>query len=100
MLESVPQGYSPGKCAQNRGEFHVLPEVREYQLERRSLAQNRGRAGRLPESRPMTRKAAFVYSDALSTFVLSESHPMKPIRLRHTRDLIDDYGVFDLSEHI
>ncbi len=44
----------------------------------------------------MTRKAAFVYSDALSTFVLSESHPMKPIRLRHTRDLIQDYGMFDL----
>ena len=46
----------------------------------------------------MTRKAAFVYSDALSTFVLSDSHPMKPIRLRHTYDLINDYGLFDLPE--
>lgn len=46
----------------------------------------------------MTRKAAFVYSDALSTFVLSEIHPMKPIRLRHTRDLIEAYGIFDLPE--
>ena len=46
----------------------------------------------------MTRKAAFVYSDKLSSFLLSESHPMKPIRLRHTYDLIQDYGVFDLPD--
>jgi acetoin utilization protein AcuC len=46
----------------------------------------------------MTRKAAFIYSDELSTFVLSDSHPMKPIRLQYVYELLRDYGIFDLPE--
>ena len=46
----------------------------------------------------MTRKAAFIYSDELSTFVLPDSHPMKPIRLQYAHDLLRDYGIFDLPE--
>jgi len=46
----------------------------------------------------MTRKAAFIYSDKLSSFVLPDSHPMKPIRLQYAHDLLRDYGIFDLPE--
>ncbi len=43
----------------------------------------------------MSRKAAFVYDDALSRPVLSEEHPLKSVRLRYTFELLDAYGVFD-----
>ena len=42
----------------------------------------------------MTHTAAFVYEDAMSRHVLSETHPMKPIRLRYTHDLSNAYGMF------
>ena len=42
----------------------------------------------------MTRKAAFVYDDAMSSHVLSETHPMRPVRLRYTYELADAYGLF------
>ena len=42
----------------------------------------------------MTRKAAFVYDDAMSRHVLSETHPMRPVRLRYTYELADAYGLF------
>lgn len=37
------------------------------------------------------RRAAFIYSDALSGHVLAESHPMKPVRLRYTYELLSAY---------
>ena len=43
----------------------------------------------------MTRKVAFVYEDALSRHSLSETHPMKPVRLRYTFELLEAYGAFD-----
>ena len=39
--------------------------------------------------------AAFVYDDALSRHVLRSDHPMRPIRLRHTYELLSAYGAFD-----
>ena len=42
----------------------------------------------------MTR-AAFVYEDALAGHVLRNDHPMRPIRLKHTYDLLNSYGAFD-----
>ena len=43
----------------------------------------------------MARKAAFIYSDSLSKHTLSETHPMKPVRLRYTYELLEAYGAFD-----
>ena len=42
----------------------------------------------------MTRKTAFVYADAMSRHVLSETHPMRPVRLRYTYELAEAYGLF------
>ena len=39
--------------------------------------------------------AAFVYDDALSRHVLRSDHPMRPVRLRHTYELLSAYGAFD-----
>jgi acetoin utilization protein AcuC len=41
------------------------------------------------------RRAAFVYEDTLSQYVLRPDHPMRPIRLRYTYQLLDAYGAFD-----
>ena len=41
------------------------------------------------------RRAAFVYADALSSHVLRQDHPMRPIRLRYTYELLQSYGAFD-----
>ncbi|MBI4301729.1 MAG: acetoin utilization protein AcuC [Chloroflexi bacterium] len=43
------------------------------------------------------RKAAFVYSDAMSRHVLRENHVMRPTRLRLTYELLDAYGAFEES---
>ncbi len=44
----------------------------------------------------MRRKpVAFVYGDALSRHVLSDTHPLKPVRLRYTYELLRSYGVFE-----
>ncbi len=43
----------------------------------------------------MSRRAAFVYADVLSQHVLSETHPMKPVRLRYTYELLEAYGAFN-----
>ena len=43
----------------------------------------------------MARKTAFIYSDALSQHTLSDTHPMKPVRLRYTHELLEAYGAFD-----
>ena len=40
-------------------------------------------------------RAAFVYDDAMSQHVLRQDHPMRPVRLRHTFELLDAYGAFD-----
>ena len=43
------------------------------------------------------RKTAFLYSQLLSQHVLSDTHPMRPIRLQHTYDLLNSYDVFNES---
>jgi acetoin utilization protein AcuC len=40
-------------------------------------------------------RAAFVYEDALSRHILRPDHPMQPVRLRHTYELLQAYGAFD-----
>jgi acetoin utilization protein AcuC len=40
-------------------------------------------------------KAAFVYEDALSRHVLNLDHPMRPIRLSYTYELLNAYGAFE-----
>ncbi len=42
-------------------------------------------------------QAAFVYADALSRHVLRPDHPMRPVRLRRTYELLRSYGAFDGS---
>jgi acetoin utilization protein AcuC len=46
----------------------------------------------------MPRKTAFVYEDAMSRHMLSDTHPMRPVRLRYTHDLSAAYGLFE-PEH-
>jgi len=41
------------------------------------------------------RKAALIYSDQLASHVLSDSHPMRPIRLAHTYELSRQSGLLD-----
>ncbi len=41
------------------------------------------------------RKTAFLYSPLLSQHVLSDAHPMRPIRLQYTYDLLNSYDIFD-----
>ena len=43
----------------------------------------------------MPRRSVFVYDDTLSEHVLSAEHPMKPVRLKYTNDLLQAYGAFD-----
>ena len=43
----------------------------------------------------MARKTAFIYADDLSRHTLSETHPMKPVRLRYTHELLASYRAFD-----
>jgi acetoin utilization protein AcuC len=45
-------------------------------------------------------RAAFVYDDAMSQHVLRPDHPMRPIRLRHTFELLDAYGAFDSDDSL
>ena len=42
----------------------------------------------------VTRRAAFVYQDGMSRHTLSETHPMRPVRLRYAYELADAYGLF------
>ena len=43
----------------------------------------------------MARKTAFVYDDRLARHTLSATHPMKPVRLRYTYELLQAYRAFD-----
>ena len=41
------------------------------------------------------RRTAFVYENALSHHELRRDHPMRPVRLKYTYDLLQAYGAFD-----
>ena len=45
----------------------------------------------------MPRKAAFVYDDLLSRHLLAETHPLKPVRLKYTYELLESLGAFEVS---
>ena len=40
-------------------------------------------------------EAAFIYDDSLSRHELRQDHPMRPVRLRYTYELLESYGAFD-----
>lgn len=40
-------------------------------------------------------RAAFVYDDQMSRHELRSDHPMRPVRLRYTYELLQGYGAFD-----
>ena len=40
-------------------------------------------------------RAAYVYDDSLSRHVLSDRHPMRPVRLQYTNALLRGYGAFE-----
>ena len=46
------------------------------------------------------RRAAFIYQDALSRHELRSDHPMRPVRLRYTYELLQEYGAFDHPEAV
>ncbi len=43
-------------------------------------------------------RTAFVYDDRLSRHALSDTHPMKPVRLRYTYELLEAYGAFSAPD--
>ena len=43
------------------------------------------------------RQLAFVYDDALARHQLRNDHPMRPVRLQYTYELLQAYGAFDLA---
>jgi acetoin utilization protein AcuC len=45
-------------------------------------------------------RAAFIYDDAMSQHELRQDHPMRPVRLRYTYDLLQNYGAFDENNSI
>jgi len=45
-------------------------------------------------------RAAFIYEDALSRHELRSDHPMRPVRLRYTYELLQEYGAFDHPEAV
>lgn len=45
-------------------------------------------------------RAAFVYDDQMSRHELRSDHPMRPVRLRYTYELLQAYGAFDSDDAI
>lgn len=45
-------------------------------------------------------RAAFVYDDAMSRHELRSDHPMRPVRLRYTYDLLHGYDAFEHEDAI
>ena len=45
-------------------------------------------------------QAAFVYDDRMSRHELRSDHPMRPVRLRYTYDLLQGYGAFDNEDAV
>lgn len=43
----------------------------------------------------MAQRAAFIYEDSLSRHELRSDHPMRPVRLRYTYQLLQEIGAFD-----
>lgn len=43
------------------------------------------------------RRSAFIYRDEMSRHVLREDHVFKPVRLRYTYELLEEYGAFQVE---
>ncbi len=43
-------------------------------------------------------RTAFIYDERLSRHALSDTHPMKPVRLRYTYELLEAYGAFSAPD--
>jgi len=50
--------------------------------------------GRKTVTNSVNKRAAYVYEDRLSRYVLSDRHPMQPVRLQYTNALLSGYGAF------
>ena len=48
----------------------------------------------------MSPRAAFIYDHVMSQHELRRDHPMRPIRLRYTYDLLQSYGAFDQNSSV
>ena len=48
----------------------------------------------------MSRRAAFVYDEAMSRHQLRSDHPMRPVRLRYTYELLESFGAFDQNDSL
>ena len=48
----------------------------------------------------MSPRAAFIYDHVMSQHELRRDHPMRPIRLRYTYDLLQSYGAFDQNNSV
>ena len=48
----------------------------------------------------MSPRAAFVYDEAMSRHQLRSDHPMRPIRLQYTYELLQSFGAFDQSDSL
>ena len=42
----------------------------------------------------MTRNVAFIYHDSLTKNVMGKGHPLQPVRLRRTYELLQSYAAF------
>ena len=45
-------------------------------------------------------KTAFIYDQSMAAHVLRSDHPMKPIRIKNTYELLCAYGAFDLDHYV
>ena len=48
----------------------------------------------------MSPRAAFVYDEAMSRHQLRSDHPMRPVRLRYTYELLESFGAFDQTDSL
>ena len=48
----------------------------------------------------MSPRAAFVYDEAFSRHQLRSDHPMRPIRLQYTYELLQSFGAFDQTDSL
>ena len=48
----------------------------------------------------MSPRAAFVYDEAMSRHQLRSDHPMRPVRLRYTYELLESFGAFDQADSL
>ena len=48
----------------------------------------------------MSPRAAFIYDEAMARHQLRSDHPMRPIRLQYTYELLQSFGAFDQTDSL